>query len=1446
MVFADFNNDGFIDMAKGSTATTGARTISINDGDGTFTTSTSALPTGYRGLGWGDFDNDGDIDLVGRDGTTTDSPSIIRNDGAGDGLSWTEFTPGSGNNNEATLFADIDGDGDLDIWNMGDDAVWHRNDGGTTFTAQVNFPGVTGEDLPNGEGCTAADFNNDGYVDFMWNDTNGSGSTQAWTNDGDFTYTNHENVNTDFGLPEAVGAHENMDWAWGDYDNDADLDVFISGPSGVGLYRNNGAGVFTNVSTSAGVTITATTDGADWGDFDNDGDLDLVVAKGAASIIYSNDGDGTFTDVTTAVGDPSIGNAVGWIDIDNDGDLDIMDGVGGLWENDLDDTNYLKVIVTGGGAEDSPRTPIGAQITVFEAGTSNIVGYREILAGYNNFQPPPIQHFGLDSTAEYDIFVLFPSSQKMFAKYNVQPNQETHSVGSATLSNTVEIVERDVMAGLVGHWKLNEGSGSTARDASGNGNDGTLTSSTWTTGVLGGAIDFDGSSSYVSIPNDATLQLTSAMSVTAWIKGDAWGSGVSVNAIARKGEDNPNNYQLAIADGQVSFYLDDNDGNGHRGNTVLSTGRWYHVAATWDGTTVRIYVNGILDKSPPDTDSGAIGTDARPLYIGGRASADYFDGSIDDVRLYDRALNAAEVAELARGYGFRAHWKLDDGAGTMADDAAGAADGTLQNMEAGDWVAGRLCGALDFDGSDEYVQTTSSFLATTTNLTISAWFKADTTSGQHHIVWQGVGTENGWGGSSPGAATNEMHITVGRYDADNVVLFYYGSTVNSGDWVEIQTAFTDTSGWHHVAATLSNAGGATATGELFLDGVSKGTDTGIQVDRSQWNTNFRIGRPGAGTRYFDGKVDDVRLYNRVLSAEEIRALAAPYAVIDLGTQSENVSLGQSINNSEEVAGFDEDATTGDPSAWRTKDCLFTPLGVLSGGSMNEAVGINDAGEIVGWSENGSGYRKAFFWDGSTSDIGTLSGRVDSEASALNSFSEVIGTAYNFGSPPRNRLAFIYLPSPAYTLPAGINSLGTLGGQESQAFGINDSGQVVGGAQDSSGNMRPFRWANGTMTDLGTLGGSSRSVLHRAEAINSSGDVVGLSFTSGGAARAFRWNGSMTNLGVLPGGNTSWALGINDDGQIVGTSNVTGGDYHAFLWENGTLTDLNNFIDPASGWTLIRATDINEDGEIVGWGKNPDGQIHGFLLVQTCSSSGGGSVLVFLSGSEPTDDEGALDLAIVDDNGTVLATVDFTGAESNELVEWDLSDPEPESAPGPDGGTVEGFQEKIAFSRALALDSTAAPGRFVATIAFRLSPEEFSRVDMPETQLAVHSLAEATNSRPRRWVRLERDQGAAKPTGRVGDYGFRKRIGGGADFWAVVDSPGTFTVGAVRKNDGASLDPITPGPSIDPPRDNATPSDATPDSELRPEAMMPVPCFAFVAAPICAIGLIAANRRRRRL
>jgi hypothetical protein len=143
------------------------------------------------------------------------------------------------------------------------------------------------------------------------------------------------------------------------------------------------------------------------------------------------------------------------------------------------------------------------------------------------------------------------------------------------------------------------------------------------------------------------LQPTSALSISAWIKGDTFPN--SAKVILRKGGSNPNNYQLAIYNGKVSFALDAADGTGIVGTTTLATGAWYNVVATWDGATAKIYVNGQLDNSPGTVRTGTIGFDTQPVYLGGwpsGGSTNSFDGALDDIRIFNYALEQWEALNL--------------------------------------------------------------------------------------------------------------------------------------------------------------------------------------------------------------------------------------------------------------------------------------------------------------------------------------------------------------------------------------------------------------------------------------------------------------------------------------------------------------------------------------------------------------------------------------------------------------------------------------------------------------------------------------------------------------------------------------------------------------------------------------------------------------------------------
>jgi hypothetical protein len=130
---------------------------------------------------------------------------------------------------------------------------------------------------------------------------------------------------------------------------------------------------------------------------------------------------------------------------------------------------------------------------------------------------------------------------------------------------------------------------------------------------------------------------------------DAFGVDSDVDIVLRKGDTSPVPYQLCIEDRKVTLHLNETDatGAGTFGNTILTAARWYHVAATWDGTTAIVYVDGLADCSGR-TVTGTLPLDTRTLFLGGRSGTDLTDGTIDDVRLYNYALTPGEVLNLKR------------------------------------------------------------------------------------------------------------------------------------------------------------------------------------------------------------------------------------------------------------------------------------------------------------------------------------------------------------------------------------------------------------------------------------------------------------------------------------------------------------------------------------------------------------------------------------------------------------------------------------------------------------------------------------------------------------------------------------------------------------------------------------------------------------------------------
>ena len=232
------------------------------------------------------------------------------------------------------------------------------------------------------------------------------------------------------------------------------------------------------------------------------------------------------------------------------------------------------------------------------------------------------------------------------------------------------------------------------------------------------------------------------------------------------------------------------------------------------------------------------------------------------------------------------------------------------------------------------------------------------------------------------------------------------------------------------------------------------------------------------------------------------------------------------------------------------------------------------------------------------NLGGMSGGTTSVAYSINNARHVVGWSYA-PAPEASNDSGIAQRAFLYSNGAMTNLLGTLGGVESQAYGINDTGQVVGisdqGTTGSTGTqVSPvFLYSNGIMTDLGILGGPNSITFD----INDAGQAVGRADLAAQLYHAFLYrNGTMIDLGTL-GGTINEARGINSTGQVVGWSYNDGdGAYNTFVYRHGSLSNLNDLLDGSEkGWTLEEAKAVNDNGQIVALGVNPLGLQEAFLL-----------------------------------------------------------------------------------------------------------------------------------------------------------------------------------------------------------------------------------------------------------
>ncbi len=343
-----------------------------------------------------------------------------------------------------------------------------------------------------------------------------------------------------------------------------------------------------------------------------------------------------------------------------------------------------------------------------------------------------------------------------------------------------------------------------------------------------------------------------------------------------------------------------------------------------------------------------------------------------------------------------------------------------------------------------------------------------------------------------------------------------------------------------------------------------------------------------------------------------------YDIIDLGSLTPNdSSVAFAISNSGYIAG-----RTSTHAVFWYKESIGD-LGGAPAGSVLEATGVNNRGELVGDTFNFSTFTSLPFWTdrrGPLQPLPTL-GVANARATSINDHGEIAGTAFLPSQDPFDNLggqrAVIWRHG-------DILDLGTLGGPSSIADFpniLNNRGNVVGAAEFDT-RVNPvlggygFRAALWTHTrgpalkaqDLGSLANELDNSVSYAQGLNESDEVVGWSLTDipdtcfGGPQQwGFLWkHGRMQGLPPLAGDCDAEATAINNRGQVVGSSiglSATGQFMErAVIWIDGQLIDLSTLIPSSSGWTrLIFGNGINDEGEIVGFGTNPQKIGRAFLL-----------------------------------------------------------------------------------------------------------------------------------------------------------------------------------------------------------------------------------------------------------
>ena len=436
--------------------------------------------------------------------------------------------------------------------------------------------------------------------------------------------------------------------------------------------------------------------------------------------------------------------------------------------------------------------------------------------------------------------------------------------------------------GLVGYWTFDgkDMRNGVVLDKSGNGNNGNpinIASSTfYAPGKLGQAVNFDGVNDGVKLPSSSPKLSpgTSDFTIAGWMFYDrvAFGSALYDDKVASGDSasiivSTLNRLSFTITDYGIATVAATTPTN------TLTTGKWTHVIAVRQGTNVFLYINGVISSSNSGAISDIVLDSSFSPCIGAinGCGSSYHDGKIDDVRFYMRALSQSEITYLYNmgaatkqasspkvgptscttglSCGLVGYWTFDGkdmNNGVVLDKSGNGNHGNAISISTSTfYVPGKIGQAGRFDGGDDYVQTSSSVISTT-DVTISSWIYLKSFVSIGQILTNG----------------STIFRTVGvnkrlEFSSNN-----FTTTSHSGT----NSLLLNT--WYHVTVTRNNSNQA----NFYINGILVGTanqNSGTPVSGSY---NIRIGAISVSTQNQDGTIDDVRIYNRALSASEVKQL----------------------------------------------------------------------------------------------------------------------------------------------------------------------------------------------------------------------------------------------------------------------------------------------------------------------------------------------------------------------------------------------------------------------------------------------------------------------------------------------------------------------------------------------------------------------------------------------